>query len=250
MNWNSVMGLVSTVALSLPILAMMVSRLAGYRSFPALLAYYIIVVCNNLFTEGYINISDDFTYYYGITNNLLDAPLMLFFLTYFSTSTQLTKRMRMLTLTFVAFEILILSIYGINIEAITIILGPGLLLVLGFSAIFFVRQTRITVMHQKAAGKALMISSLIFAYGCYSIIYMMYYVFKVQHEADTFLVYFLVSTMSAVLMASGILVDRKRVQKLNELKITRRELSELYKEKKTAIQLKTAAFDYDRDQWN
>jgi hypothetical protein len=252
MNWNTVMGLVSTVALSLPIIAMIVTRLAGYRSFPALFAYYLIVASNNLLTVEYIKVDADFIFYYGITNNLLDAPLMLLFLTYFSTSTLFTKRMRIVTLAFIAFEIAVLSIYGINVEAITIILGPGLLLVLAFSGIFFVRQTRITVMHQKAAGKAFMISALIFAYGCYSIIYLMYYVFKTQHEDDTFLVYFLASTLSATLVAIGIFVERRRVQKLNELKVTRKELSEVYKEKKTAIQLRTAgsSFDYDRDQWN
>ena len=250
MNWNNVMGLVSTVALSLPLLAMIATRLMGYRSFPALFAYYVIVVFYNMLTVGYINAHEDFIFYFGIANNILDAPLMLLFLTYFSTSHLLTRRMRAIAFLFIAYEAIILSIYGFSIDAITIIIGPGLLLVLGFGAIFFFRQTRITVMHQKAAGKAFMISALLFAYGCYSIIYMMYYVFKVQHEADTFLIYFLVSTLSAILMSTGILVEKRRVQKLNELKVTRKELSELYKDKKTAIQLKKAAFDYDKDQWN
>ncbi|HEX7844394.1 MAG TPA: hypothetical protein VF476_01265 [Chitinophagaceae bacterium] len=250
MTWNTVMGLVSTVALSLPILTMIACRLAGYRSFPFLIAYYAIVAGYNMLTEGYINAPENFTYYFGLANNLLDAPLMLLFLTYFSTSTLLTKRMRILAIIFLVFEIVVLSIYGFNIEAITIIMGPGLLLVLSFSAVFFVRQTRITIMHQKAAGKAIMASSLIFCYCCYSIIYMMYYVFQMQHEEDTFLIYFLVTTFSALLMSTGIFVERRRVQKLNELRITRRELSELYKEKKTAVQIRTASFDYDKEQWS
>lgn len=249
MNWNTVMGLVSTVALSLPILMMFVTRLAGYRTFPFLLAYYAIVLGYNLLTEGYITASENFIFHFGIINNLLDAPLMLLFLTYFSSSALLTQRMRILTGAFVAFEIIIVSLHGFSVEAITIVMGPGLLLTLGFSATFFVRQTRITIMHQKAAGKAWMTSALIFAYGCYSIIYIMYYLFKVQQQADTFLIYFLVSTLSALLMAVGIFVERKRVQKLHELKVTRKELHELYNEKKTAVQVRTAAFDFDKEQW-
>lgn len=244
------MGLVSTVALSLPILTMIVTRLVGYKSFPALCGYYSIVAIYNMLTEDYVHASSSFTYYFGLFNNILDAPLMLMFLTYFSTNPQLTKKMRILTLAFVVYEVGVISLYGMNIDSITWIIGPGLLLVLTFSSIFFVRQTRITIMHQKAAGKAIMISSLIFAYGCYSIIYLIYYVFKVQHEADTFLIYFFVSTLSAILMAVGIYLENRRVQKLNELKVTRKELSEIYKDKKTAIQLRTAAFDYDKDQWN
>jgi len=164
MNWNTVMGLVSTVALTLTIIMILATKLGSYRSFPFLLAYYAIATSYNILTEGYITAPESFVQYFGITNNLLDAPLMLFFLTYFSTSPSLSKKMKWLAALFVAFEIVILSIYGVTVEAITITLGPGLLLVFGFSAYFFVRQTRITIMHQKAGGKALIISSLIFAY--------------------------------------------------------------------------------------
>jgi hypothetical protein len=79
----------------------------------------------------------------------------------------------------------------------------------------------------------------------------MYYVFKTPYVADTFLVYFLVSTLSSLLMCTGIIIERKRVQKLNELLQTRKELSELYKEEtKTAAPLRTAMLDFDKDQWN
>lgn len=249
MNWYTLMGLVSTVALTLPIIMILATKLGSYRSFPALLAYYAVILTYNLLTEGYIKAPEYVVHYGGIINNMVDAPLMLFFLTYFSTSSLLSKRMKMLALIFVAFEIVIFSVYGMNVQAITIIMGPGLLLTLGFSAMFFVRQTRITVIHHKAAGKALIISSLIFAYGCYNILYVAYYLLKVRQNADdAFLIYFLVTTISSLLMAIGILIERKRVQKLNELKVTRKELSELYSEKKTTI-LRTAAFDFDKEQW-
>ena len=250
MNWNTLMGLISTVALTLPLLMILATRLTRYRTFPVLFAYYAIVSSYNMLTEGYINAPENFVQYYGIANNLLDAPLMLTFLTYFSTSKMLRKKMKLLTLLFVAYEIVILCIYGFSFEAITIIMGPGLLLVFSFCAAFFVRQTRMTIVHQKGIGKSLMISSLIFAYGCYSIIYIMYYLLKIQHVEDTFLVYFLVTTVSTLLMTAGIFVERKRVQKLNELKITRKELSELYKENKTATPIRAAAFDYDKGLWN
>jgi hypothetical protein len=51
-------------------------------------------------------------------------------------------------------------------------------------------------------------------------------------------------------MSIGIFIERKRVQKLNELKTTRKELSEIYNETKTAAPLKAAILDFDKDQWN
>jgi hypothetical protein len=250
MTWNTVMGVISLIALFLPISILLVLRLAPFRTFPALLFYYIIVFSYNLLALGYVNVNPGMINYWNLCNNLLDAPLMLLFLTYFSTSPGFTKRMRLVILLFMLFEVIILSIVGFNTKAITIILGPGLLVVFGFSLHFFIRQTKITIMHQKGTGKAIIAASVLFAYGCYGIIYMMYYVFKTPHVADTFLVYFLVVTFSSLLMSAGLLIERKRVQKLNELKITRKELSSIYKESSTPSPLRTAMLDFDKDHWN
>jgi hypothetical protein len=59
--------------------------------------------------------------------------------------------------------------------------------------------------HGKSADRA----SLLFAYGCYGIIYLMYYIFKTQQVADTFLIYFLVVTISSFLLSAGIIMNKK-----------------------------------------
>lgn len=250
MTWNSVMGFISSFALFLPIFFIVALRLSGYKSFPALLVYYASVFIYNLLTEGYIHAPLDAIRYWGLGNNLLDVPLMLMFLTYYSTSPVFTRRMKITILAFLLFEITILLIKGFNVEALTIIMGPGLLLVLGLCLSLFIRQTKITILHRKAIGKALIAAALLFAYGCYTIIYLMYYVFKTPHVADTFLVYFLVVTFSSLLMCAGIIIERKRVQKLNELKTTRKELSAMYDDTKIAAPKRAAMLDFDREQWN
>lgn len=244
------MGFISSIALFLPIFFILALRLGGYRSFPALLIYYISVFIYNLLTERYIIAHTDIVHYWGITNNLLDVPLMLSFLTYFSTSPAFTRSMKITILAFVLFETIVITIKGLNVDALTIILGPGLLIVFGFCLSFFIRQTKITIMHRKATGKSLIAASLLFAYGCYTIIYLMYYVFKTPYVADTFLVYFLVATFSSLLMCAGIIIERKRVQKLNELKTTRKELSDIYKNANTAAPARVAMLDFDKEQWN
>jgi len=249
MTWNYMMGLISTIALSLPILTIIATKLYGYRSFPALLIYYIIAVGDNFLTLGYIHADKAFVRYYGLTNNFLETPLILIFLTYFSTSPELTRRMKILILAFAAYEIIIISIFGFNLNAITITIGSGLLLLLSFCVIFFVRQTKITIMHRKATGKALIAGSFLFSFGCYSIIYLMYYIFKTP-KAETLLVYFLVTIFSSTLICAGIIIERKRVQKLNELKLTRKELSIIYKDNTPATPKKTIMLDFDKEQWN
>src|SRR5882724_2648369 len=235
MSWNFTIGLISSVSLFLPVALIIALRLYSFRTFPYLLAYYIIAFICNVFTEGYINPGSRAIYYSGITNNLLDAPLMLSFLAYFSTSVSFTRRMRILVLLFLVFEAVVIILKGFNVGAITIILAPTLIAVLSFCVLFFVRQTKLAIMHHKATGKALIVSSLLFAYGCYIIIYLIFYIFKTKDVANTFVIFFIVTTLSSLMMCAGIIMEKKRVRKLVELKVVRKELSDLYNEPKTTI---------------
>ncbi len=250
MSWNSTLGLVALISLSIPIILVMVLRLATYRTFPALILSFAFAFCINLFTLGYIKVSNEALNNLNFWNNMLDAPLMLLFLTYFSASANQAKRMRYGILAFLLFEIVVIAIVGYNTKAMTIILGPGLAIIFGFCLHFFIRQTKITIMHKKASGKAIMAAALLFAYGCYSLIYIMYYVQRTPHVADTFLVYFLSVTFSSFLLSAGIVIERKRVQKLNELKVARKELSVIYNEPGPTTPVRQAMLDFDKDQWN
>jgi hypothetical protein len=250
MTWNSIMGFISSLALFLPIFFILFFRLGGYRTFPALLFYYTIVFTFNLQTEGFIKADPETIRFWSICNNLIDAPLMLVFLTYFSPSAAFTKKMKLIICSIIGFEVMVVLLKGFTMEAITIILGPTLVIVFFFSTYFFIRQTKITIAHHKAAGKAIIAASLLFAYGCYCILYLIYFVFKTKHVADTFLMYFIISTLSALVMCTGIFYERRRIQKLNELLQTRKELSDMYKDTKKAVPFRTAVLDFDKDHWN
>jgi hypothetical protein len=250
MTWNSIMGIISSIALFLPILLILALRLGAYKSFPFLLLYYSMVFIYNLMKEGYIQANADVVYSLGITNNLLDAPLMLLFLSYFSTSALFTKRLKILILSFIAFELAVVLLVGFNVEAITIILGPGVLIVFALSLFLFIRQSKVVITNRKSLGKTLIAASLVIAYGCYGILYMLFYVIKTPLIADTFLVYFFVVTFSSLILCTGLVFERKRIQKLYELKKARKELHVIYKDSKPVTNFRTALLDFDREPWN
>jgi hypothetical protein len=95
-----------------------------------------------------------------------------------------------------------------------------------------------------------MAASFVFAYGCYAILYTLFYVFKTKQVDDTFLLYFIVVTFSSIILCTGIVFERKRIQKLVELKKTRKELHDIYKDAKPATPFRTAMLDFDREPWN
>jgi hypothetical protein len=250
MTWNSVMGLLSSIALFLPIVAIFALRLATYKTFPALFFYYILAFAYNLLTENYVNANSQVVYVLGLSNNLLDAPLMLGFLTYFSPSPVYTKRIQWLISLFVIFEIVVISITGFNVSAITIILGPGLILTTGACLMIFIRQTKITITHRKAMGRSLISASLLFAYGCYGIIYLLFYIYDSRNAEDSFLIYFLVTTLSSSFLTAGIIAEHRRIKKLHELKTTRKELSYVYSsDKGVKVSRKKVMLDFDAEEW-
>ncbi|MEI9909999.1 MAG: hypothetical protein WDO71_10180 [Bacteroidota bacterium] len=165
-----------------------------------------------------------FIYYYGVLNNFLDAPLMLTFMTYFSKTAIFRKKLKIMIAVIILLELIVIAIVGFNIKAAIIVMAPGLLVVLVLSLLFFLHQAKITVVYQKAAGKAFIAASLLFAYGGYSFIYVVYYLLKTPYKADTQIVYYLVTTFSSLVIAAGIFFERKRVKQLTELKVAREEL--------------------------
>jgi len=228
MTLYSVVGIISTVTLSLPILIILALRLTWYKSFPALLAYYIIAFSYNLFWLNYIKTDSNFVHYYGLLNNFLDIPLMLTFITYFSPTALFRRRMRLGIYAFLLFEIVVIAFYGLGVRSMTIILAPGLVTMLVLSLLFFIHQAKITVIHQKAAGKAFMVSAVLFAYGGYSFLYIVYYLMKTTYKTDSYLVYFLVTIFSSLLISMGIFFERRRVKQLAEVQTTRKELKLIY----------------------
>ncbi len=228
MTLFNTVGLISAIALFLPIIIILTLRLAWYKSFPALLAYYFLVCGHSILSLDFMKPDKTFIYYYGVLNNFLDAPLMLTFMTYFSKTAIFRKKLKIMIAVIILLELIVIAIVGFNIKAAIIVMAPGLLVVLVLSLLFFLHQAKITVVYQKAAGKAFIAASLLFAYGGYSFIYVVYYLLKTPYKADTQIVYYLVTTFSSLVIAAGIFFERKRVKQLTELKVAREELKVIY----------------------
>ena len=134
-------------------------------------------------------------------------------------------------------------VFGFNVKAIRIILGPDIALIVALSFSFFRRYVRLSVSNPKSIGKAVMASSVFISYVIFSIVFIFYYLVKNQrYQGDAELIYYLVSILSSILMAIGILIENKRFKKLDELRHTRKELATIYGEKKVAVFKKDSRF--------
>jgi hypothetical protein len=202
---------------------------------------------------GYADIGKTFKYNLGVLNNFLDTPLMLLFLAYFSKTIFFRKKMMKITVGFVIFELLVITFFGFNLDSTTIVLAPGLLLVLAISLLFFIHQVKIAVVYHRAIGKAVMIAAMLFSYVGFVFVYTVYYVIQPVYKDDAHLVYFLITIFSCIMMATGIFIERKRVHHLSELQTTRQELKAIYGSqvaKKIASPLEPAMLNIDKKEWS
>jgi hypothetical protein len=253
MTLFNLMGFISTVALAFPIIILLATKLTWYRSFPALFFYYFFVLSYNLILLGYIKIDGNFKHYLGIFNNLIDTPLILSFLLYFSKTQSFRKKLQITILSFIVFEIMIVAIFGYNVKATTIILAPGLLMTLIISLLCFLHQVKIAVEYHKAFGKAVMAASLLFAYVGYCFVYSVFYLVKPVYKDDAHLIFFLITIFSSIAISAGIYLERKRVQQLLELQTTREELKKIYgrvETKKMAKSFEAIKINFNKEPWN
>ena len=104
-------------------------------------------------------------------------------------------------------------------------MGPGIILLLVYSLYLFVINIKNTIVQGKGVGKTLMITSILFAYGCYFLVYLFAYIQKTSNKADVYIIYYLTSIIFSVLMSAGLIWVKRRLREIKEVQTTRKELN-------------------------
>lgn len=252
MSFFELMGIFATIALLLPVTLILAYRLTFYRIFPALLGYLILLLVCNFLLLNYIPLGSSTDIIQLTLQNVLVAPLIILFLTYFSRTSILRRRMLWTLYAVLAYEVVVLIMFGASKKSAGILPAPGLSVAIGFSLVFFVHQVKLTITYQKALGKALMVSALLFASIGFSYVYGVrcFTLTGYQHDAD--LIQFFIIIITSITLGAGIFFEQKRVKQLEELRITREELKELYgvDDEKAADPFEPAAINLNSDSWN
>lgn len=224
MNWDATLGVACIITFTLPVVVIFYNRYYTHKSLAALLAYYLFMIIDNLFGTILPSASSLGTVI-NYADNYTNIPLVLTALLFFCPSKQRQGKVRMLTLLFIAYEIVIIAVYGFTFKSITYIMGPGAGVIMIYSFYLFVRQIKFSIFHGKNHGRVLMLASLVFDWSCYSLIYFFQYIEKTPFQNDVFRLYYISSIISSILMAIGLHMMRVRMKELQSLKTIRKELA-------------------------
>jgi hypothetical protein len=190
---------------------------------------YSLTALFNMMDKDVFPTSPSFVTLFGTIVNFLDVPLMLISLLFFCPIKQKQKNVYLLTSAFILYEVVIAARYGFSREAVVLILGPGLIVILSYAFYLFSRQIKMTIEFGKNAGRTVMLTAILFSYGCYSLVYYFYYIQNTPHADDAYILYFIATLISSILMSFGLNLTRKRIKELMEIKTTRRELAIFFK---------------------
>lgn len=225
MNWNAIFGVACIVSLVVPVAVIIYHRYYQHRSLAALLIYYTVTIIYLLMAQMIIPVSADIRTNYGVFTNYLDVPLMLAALIFFCPNKQKQHIVRLVGYGFIAYEVLITLIYGFKTIAVVYIMAPGFAIILGYALFLFVRQAKFGIMHAKNYARMIMLASILFSYGCYSLVYYFYYIQQTPNVHDTEILYFISTFISAIVMSIGLQLMNKRLKELKSLQTTRKELA-------------------------
>ena len=225
MNVVTFLGILSAFALIVPSLIIIFSKLLFHKSFVAFFIYFFINSFHNFLALEFFPVSKDFLYYFGTLNNFLDAPLLLIGFYIFCTTPKMNKILTVSLAAYILFEMIILAGFGFNSTSVVYILGPGITLILGFAIYFFQKHGRISIEKNKGLGKTLMATSILFSYGCFTIVYYFYFIQETSAVKDVFIIYYIVSFIASVLMSIGLVWMYKRRKQILEVQVTRKELA-------------------------
>lgn len=225
MNWNTIAATASTIAMFVPVLLIISFRLFKTWSLFFLSLYYLSTGIFNLMSMGILDVSASARNTFGTINNYMDAPLMLLVLLFFSFEKWHVKVLYATLALFLVFEAIVFYFYGFSGASSTYILAPNVLFLLTYSVFFFLHYGKITIVHGKGLGKTLMLVSILFAYGCFGVIYYLYYIQKHPRVDHIFLIYYITTFISASLMCIGLVWVYRRSKKIQEIQLTRKELT-------------------------
>ncbi len=231
MNINFTLGIISAIAFFLPALIILSSRLLINVSLLALVIYFLLVMTHNLMSESIILVDKEVQNNFGVINNYFDVPLMLTSMLMFCKEKWKQKILITSILFFCAFEIIILFQHQLRPISSKYIMGPGIVLVLFYSLYLFISNIKNTIVQGKGVGKTLIITSILFGYGCYLLVYLFAYVQMTSNKKDVYTIYYVASIIFAMLMSAGLVWVKKRLKEIKEVQTTRKELSIFFQDR-------------------
>ena len=204
--WDAILGAVSIVLMLITIVLLLLNFKEGRFYFLALAFYLCQVTVLNLDSTRVFIIPDSVRGNIVFFHSFLELPTLLVFFLYFAKDQMVKKLIFYIIGAYAIFDLVICFSLGLTDTTLTIIIGPGLVLITIFSFYFFVEHLKLAISKRKETGKAFLTGATVFAYLCFTLIYILYYLMQSKYLNDIYAIYYSTYIIFAVFLITGLLL--------------------------------------------
>ena len=221
------MGVVSIVLMLVTIVLLLLNFKEGRYYFLALAFYLSQVTFLNLDSTRVFAIPDSVRGNVVFFHSFLELPTLMIFFLYFAKDQMIRKLILYIIGAYIVFDLVICFTMGLTDNTLTVIIGPGLVLITGFGFYFFVGHLKQAISKRKETGKAFLTGATVFAYLCFTLIYILYYLMQSPYLYDIYAIYYSTYIIFAVFLITGLLlIMSARRQKLKSVPVKKENRKE------------------------
>jgi hypothetical protein len=135
-NWESILGTSCCFLLILAVVLLLINFKEGKYSFLALAFYLSQITLLNLDSSNTLTIPDSIREVVVFCHSSLELPMMLVFFLYFTKEKRLRKLIFYIIGAYLIYDAIVYFNKGLT-PSLTLIIGPGLMIITAFSFYFF-----------------------------------------------------------------------------------------------------------------
>ena len=210
---NSTLQLISALIVLLPVAIIFVKQKGSNRYFLSLAAANMMFFISTSLLNKYVALPEKTSEWISMLANVLQAPLTLIFLVYFTENIKITKGIKISLAAILGISVAAIGLSSFNEQTTLNLMALGTIPVFLFGSILFIQQVKSSVYHQRGTNKAFILSAIVFAYGSYMILLTLNLISPEKHSADIRSLFGLITIISTAFASISIaMFDLNKVE--------------------------------------
>jgi hypothetical protein len=209
-NGNYLLTLIGLFISFIPISVILIRKILWNKYFLTLTLCYVLLILSRLANLLPMGLTAEQRLQLTNTLFLFQPLLVLFFLRFFPEGPKLKKAVVYGLPVYVIMGLLLFLAEQKNVQTGKLVLLNGLLLVLFFSSVLFLRLVKDTIHNKRESGKAMVVSAVFFGYACYTFIFLMNFT-SGQRGSDIIILFEISTILSTLLLSAGLWIFRMQV---------------------------------------
>ena len=199
-----------------PVAIIFIKQKGGNTYFQSLAAANILFFISACIMNKYVSLPDGMVTFINGLSSIMNAPLILAFLLYFTEKTKSKRAIRNSLAIILGIIIISLCASSYSSQLALNLMLLGTLPVFIFSSILFIQYTISGVYEKKNGDKAFLLSTIVFAYGSYLVILILNIISPEKHSNDLQSLFGLITIISSCFISIGIAMLDQRKKEIVE----------------------------------